>query len=212
MRQVIGTPQPLGAEKRNDTMNFATVVPAGKKCKLLLYKAGKPQPVEEFDMPEEEGIGEVRFLALEGLKESRYEYNYLIDGKICTDPYAKVITRAKMENDTVQLRGGFIKDDYDWEEDRQLQIPDHEVIAYSLHVRGFTKHSSSGIRYKGTFHGIVEKIPYLKDLGINQIHCMPVYEFHDTVNHKKNYWGYGAGYYFAPKSSYSASIDPCKEL
>ncbi|MBO5460956.1 MAG: glycogen debranching protein [Ruminococcus sp.] len=212
MRQVMGYPKPLGTEKRNATMNFATVVPAGKTCSLLLYKAGKPEPVEEFAMPEEDGIGEVRFLALEGLKANRYEYNYRIDGKIYTDPFAKSIVKADTEEKEEQIRAGFTRDEYDWEGDSTLKIPHHEVIAYSLHVRGFTKHSSSGVKHKGTFQGIIEKIDYLKDLGINQIQCMPIYEFSNIVNKKKNYWGYGTGYYFAPKASYAASKDASREL
>ena len=66
---------------------------------------------------------------------------------------------------------------YDWEEDTSLEIPYHEVIAYSIHVRGFTKHSSSKVKKKRTFAGVIEKIPYLKELGMNQIQCMPVYDF-----------------------------------
>ena len=85
------------------------------------------------------------------------------------------------------------------------------MIAYSLHVRGFTKHSSSGVAHKGTFDGVTEKLPYLQKLGINQIHLMPVYEFDENQRHV-NYWGYGKAYYFAPKASYSASGDPVKEL
>lgn len=211
MRRVMGTPIPLGTEKRNAAMNFATVVPTGKECKLLLYKAGKPEPVEEFEMPEEEGIGEVRFLALDGLKETKYEYNYLIDGNVYTDPFAKSIVKIKTEKED-QIRAGFVKNEYDWEGDRQLKIPDHEVISYSLHVRGFTKHASSGVKHKGTFQGVIEKLDYLNELGINQIQCMPIYEFDETVNKKTNYWGYGSGYYFAPKALYSASKDACREL
>lgn len=88
--------------------------------------------------------------------------------------------------------------DYDWEGDHTLQIPYHQVIAYSLHIRGFTRHPSSKVKAKGTFQGVIEKLEYLKDLGINQIHCMPVYEFEECQIYR-NYWGYGAGSYFAPK-------------
>ena len=86
------------------------------------------------------------------------------------------------------------------------------MVAYSLHVRGFTKHSSSKVAHKGTFLGVTEKIPYLKELGINQIQCMPVYEFEEYVNGQINYWGYGEGYYFAPKHSYAAGKNASTEL
>ena len=75
------------------------------------------------------------------------------------------------------------------------------MIAYSLHIRGFTKHSSSHAVHKGTYLGIVEKIPYLLQLGINQIQCMPVYEFDEYVQNKINFWGYGKGFYFAPETT-----------
>lgn len=93
-----------------------------------------------------------------------------------------------------------------------LMLPQHEVIAYSLHVKGFTRQSASGVRHKGTFAGLVEKIPYLTGLGINQIHCMPVYEFDNGGKNGVNYWGYGPGYFFAPKSSYAAGEHPVTEL
>ena len=101
--------------------------------------------------------------------------------------------------------------DYDWEGDHTLQIPYHQVIAYSLHIRGFTRHPSSKVKAKGTFQGVIEKLEYLKDLGINQIHCMPVYEFEECQIYR-NYWGYGAGSYFAPKSAYSADGDGARGL
>ena len=85
------------------------------------------------------------------------------------------------------------------------------MIAYSLHIRGFTKHSSSHAVHKGTYLGIVEKIPYLLQLGINQIQCMPVYSFLEGKR-KPNYWGYGPGYFFAPKNSYSAISDGVRSL
>ncbi len=90
----------------------------------------------------------------------------------------------------------FCHREYDWEGDHTLQIPYHQVIAYSLHVRGFTRHASSKVKSKGMFQGIIEKIDYLTDLGINQIHCMPVYEFEECQTYR-NYWGYGEGFYFA---------------
>ena len=86
------------------------------------------------------------------------------------------------------------------------------MIAYSLHVRGFTKHRSSKVPHKGTFQGVIEKIPYLKELGINQIQCMPVYEFDECAKEKLNYWGYGPAYFFAPKESYAAGRSAVHEL
>lgn len=215
MRQAVGAPYPLGTKRTQDGMNFAVVVEAGKVCELLLYKKGGSKPVEIFSFPEEAAVGDVRFLKIMELEDDTYEYNFRINGKIVTDPYARAVTKitnAAETSEEQEVRCCLENEEYDWEDDRQLQIPYHEVVAYSLHIRGFTQHSSSGVKNKGTFAGVVEKIDYLKELGINQIHCMPIYEFPEMTNQKTNYWGYGSGYYFAPKASYSASKDPCKEL
>lgn len=217
MKKVQGSPQPLGVTIKEDRVNFAVSVPKGKKCELLLYRAGKEEIECEYSMPEYEAVGEVRFLAIEGVDAAQYEYNYRVDKKVCIDPYVKEITGHKVfgqkENlDSHKVRGRFSEEDFDWEGDRLLQIPCHEVIAYSLHVRGFSMHSSSKVKRKGTFAGIVEKLPYLKDLGINQIQCMPIYEFEEYTGVRQNYWGYGKGYYFAPKASYGYSDHVRREL
>ena len=170
MRKVQGSPQPLGATRRNDGINFAVSVPAGKACELLLYKVGGQEPEIVFDMPEEEGLGEVRFLAVEDLDADSYEYNFRIGKKVVIDPYVRELSRSLKFGDTPdvsehKVRGRIPPTEYDWEGDGQLRVPYHEVIAYGLHVRGFTKHSSSKVKHRGTFAGVVEKIPYLKELG-----------------------------------------------
>ncbi len=217
MKTAKGYPQPLGVTAGNGKMNFAVSVPAGKRCELLLYRTGQNEPAEIFDMPEEEGLGEVRFLALDELDGQQYEYNYRIGGKVYVDPFVKEVARSQQfgvhpNAEKHEIRGRFLQSEYDWEGDVRLQLPYHEVIAYSLHVRGFTKHSSSKVRHKGTFAGLTEKIPYLQELGINQIQCMPVYEFEEVIGGKPNYWGYGKGYYFAPKAAYSSDDHAAKEL
>lgn len=217
MKKVKGSPQPLGVTGNYEKMNFAVSVPSGKCCELLLYQAGKKEPVKIYEMPEAEGLGEVRFLALEELDWKHYEYNYRIDGRICVDPFVKAVARPRQfgvrpDAEQHEIRGQFLDSEYDWEGDSYLRLPYHEVIAYSLHVRGFTKHSSSRVKHKGTFAGMIEKIPYLKELGINQIQCMPVYEFDEVIGRKPNYWGYGKGYYFAPKTAYSSDGHAAEEL
>ncbi len=208
MKKVQGNPQPLGVRTIKGKTNFAVAVPASVPCELLLYECGAEEPVERIVLSEAACVGEVRYIALENFQEQKYEYNYLIDGKLVTDPYAKVIHRVK---DASFVRGAFLKE-YDWEGDRPLQIPYQDVIAYSLHVRGFTKHRMSHVKKKGTFRGIMEKIPYLLELGINQIQCMPVYEFEDRQQGRVNYWGYGPAYFFAPKASFAAAKDVCTEF
>lgn len=217
MKKAMGRPQPFGADVEEDRVNFAVQVPGGKSCSLLLYRKGEDHPVSTFDMPEEEGIGEVRFLMVEGIEPEQYEYNFQIDEKIYLDPYVREITGKevfgeKKELSEHQVRGKLISSEYDWGEDRRLHLPWNEIVAYSLHVRGFTKHGSSKVKHKGTFAGVVEKIPYLKELGINQIQCMPVYEFEECGKGKINYWGYGPAYYFAPKESYASGASAVREL
>ena len=217
MKIVQGTPLPLGVSRQEEAVNFAVEAKRGKKCTLLLYKCGECVPVEKIQMKEEEGTGTVRCVTLSDLPAQDYEYNYEIDGEVITDPYAKGIAGRELWNDKAertphQMRGKFPpKEKYPWEGDCPIRIPEEKVIAYSLHVRGFTRHSSSKVKKKGTFHGVMEKIPYLKELGINQIQCMPVYEFEER-GRKVNYWGYGEGFFFAPKSAYAADPDAGKEL
>ncbi len=217
MKKTIGRPQPFGAVVERDRVNFAVQVPAGKTCELLVYRRGEETPRFCFDMPEEEGIGEVRFLALEEIDAAEYEYNFRVGGRVYVDPYVKELAgREKFgvprDVQQHQIRGRMVSAEYDWEDDRPLKLPWSQVVAYSLHVRGFTKHSSSKAAHKGTYLGVIDKIPYLKDLGINQIQCMPVYEFEECEKGKINYWGYGRGYYFAPKEAYAAGKSAVREL
>ena len=214
MREVQGQPLPLGINISGDHVNFSVAVPEGERCWLLLYRAGEEEPKERYEMTE--AIGEVRFLALEGMDPADYEYNYMIGGEVTVDPYARGLAGQDIwgkERDIQkhEVRGVLKNGRYDWEGDEPLKLPFHSIVAYSLHVRGFTKHTSSGVEKKGTFSGVVEKLPYLKDLGINQIQCMPVYEF-EECGRFRNYWGYGPAYYFAPKSAYAASGDGEREL
>ena len=217
MKVVQGAPLPLGVSRQKEALNFAVEVKEGKQCALLLYKCGENVPMEKIPMKEEAGTGTVRCVMLSDLPAQVCEYNYEIDGKIVTDPYAKGIAGRERWNDQVdftphQVRGKIPqKEEYPWEDDCPLRIPEEDVIAYSLHVRGFTRHSSSKVKKKGTFRGVMEKLPYLKELGINQIQCMPVYEFEER-GRKVNYWGYGEGFFFAPKASYASDHDAQKEL
>lgn len=214
MKQIQGKPLPLGVTVTEDKVNFSMAVPDGKECSLLLYHPGKTEPCAIYQMTET--VGEVRYLALEGVGKKNYEYNYLIDGTVTVDPYVRALAgRTKWGKETDiqahEVRGIIYNKDYDWEGDTVLHLPYHKVVAYSLHVRGFTKDPASKVKKKGTFEGVTEKIPYLKDLGINQIQCMPIYEFEERGLHC-NYWGYGEGYCFAPKSAYSACGDAVRSL
>ena len=107
-----------------------------------------------------------------------------------------------------------INDEFDWQGDKPLNYPMRYSVIYETHVRGFTMHQTSNVRHKGTYRGIIEKIPYLKDLGITGVEFLPVQEFDEYDNHRlnpmtgeklQNYWGYSTVSFFAPKGSYSSS-------
>lgn len=214
MRVEKGKPLPLGVTVEESGVNFSIAVSNGQLCELLLYPAGRKEPCERFPMKDE--VGDVRFLKLSEMDFLGYEYNYQIEGEVRIDPYVRALAGReqwgkKCDVQAHEVRGKLCVEAYDWDGDQPLQIPYHKVIAYSLHVRGFTKHNSSGVSHKGTFQGVIEKLPYLQELGVNQIHCMPVYEFEECHRYV-NYWGYGEAFYFAPKSAYSASGNAFVEL
>lgn len=207
MKERKGYPLPLGVSEKEGYINFSMAVESGKECVLKLYKKDVEEPEMEIVLPETDAVGEVRFATLPKSKVKGMEYSYEIAGNVYVDPYAKSV----VEKDDVHVRGRVMLDEYDWEEDKLLELPYHEVIAYSLHVRGFTKHKSSKVKKKGTFQGVIEKIPYLQELGINQIQCMPVYSFEEAKKYK-NYWGYGDAFCFAVKSAYAAGKNAEREL
>lgn len=227
-----GTYHGLGVQKLGDDICFTIAVPDRKRCSLLLYKRGEKDAAASIPMGSSSRYGDLRSLIIEKFPVEDYEYNYLIDRQIVTDPYASVICGrenwGKAPGSREALRGRAVFDEYDWQNDAPLQLSWPDVVVYATHVRGFTKHSSSGVKAKGTFAGIMEKIPYLKELGINQLELMPVYEFEEAEiwdekrpplrrpgNGQKellNYWGYTDAYYFAPKASYSATGDPVREF
>jgi isoamylase len=213
----------LGVTMCKEGINFAIAVEDGITCSLFIYPEGYEEPVLTIDFKEEDKIGNIYCVLIENLKEGRYEYVYKLDQKNYLDSYARKITGREAWGQAVdesKVRCAFDVEVFDWENDKPLEIPYSEIIMYSLHVRGFTKHFSSKVKNKGTFEGIIEKIPYFKELGINQIELMPAYEFDEIIprqdnrmEYKKfeankqyaiNYWGYTKANYFAPKASYSS--------
>ena len=206
MKKMTGYPLPLGVSVKDDMVNFSVAVESGKTCFLCLYRGNSHVPAERIALAEEHAVGEVRYIALSKSDVEHMEYVYEINGEFVLDPYAKAIAAY----DKI-VRGRILLEAYDWEGDKPLELPFHDVVAYNLHVRGFTKDKSSGVENKGTFAGVIEKIPYLKDLGINQIQCMPIYAFQEAL-HYKNYWGYGEAHCFAIKNEYAASCDAENEL
>ena len=213
---------PLGVTQEADGVRILVQGRAKEVC-LLLYRPGKKTPCEEISFDPKYRMGDVWELALDRTDFASFEYNFMIDGKIVTDPNARVITGREKWADRKRagkpVRGRILSEEFDWEDDVKPETPYAETILYKLHVRGFTAHASSGVSARGTYAGIVEKIPYLKDLGITAVELMPVTEFDEIMmsssgsgfhNAKQeptgyvNYWGYGPSYLYAVKTAYAS--------
>lgn len=200
----------------------------GEECSLVLYEPGAEKG-RKIPFPQEQHVGSVWTLELsfEDLNEEAfldYEYMLEVDGTELPDPFGRSFTGWECWGDAANLkkpfRGKLRLCEYDWEGDVPLETPMQDTVIYRLHPRGFTRHASSGCKYRGTFRAILEKLPYLKELGITAVELMPSYEFQELITCRRpdekgnlieeasgrlNYWGYGPGYYFAPKASYSAA-------
>lgn len=227
-----GCPLILGANRIHGGMNFALEAPEGGEASLLLYKKKSKEPSVEIAFPETGRTGDVFAMFLPEFKEDDYEYNFRIDGKIVHDPCAYSIHGREQfgveaDEDIHKVRCGFLaKGEYDWEEDKKPEIPYGDMILYKIHVRGYTKAAKGVTGTKGTFKALTGMIPYWQELGVNAIELMPAYEFMEmkesernagmvsskAAAQKVNYWGYGTGWYYAPKRSYCATKEPEKEV
>jgi isoamylase len=128
------------------------------------------------------------------------------------DSPAKDLSRDERDNTLIVPKSIVVDDFFDWQEDAPPDIPFHELILYEVHLKGFTAHTSSGVKHPGTYLGFIEKIPYLKELGVNAVELLPVQEFYveDTLVNRglTNYWGYNTIGFFTPESSYSTGNSP----
>jgi len=213
---------PLGVTQEADGVRILVQGRAKEVC-LLLYRPGEKTPCEEISFDPKYRMGDVWELALDRTDFASFEYNFMIDGKIVTDPNARVITGREKWADRKRagkpVRGRILSEEFDWEDDVNPETPYAETILYKLHVRGFTAHASSGVSARGTYAGVMEKIPYLKELGITAVELMPVTEFDEIMmsssgssfhNAKQeptgylNYWGYGPSYLYAVKTAYAS--------
>ena len=226
-------------------VNGATAIPCGvnftvysygaTSCELLLFKRMEAEPYAVLKFPENYKIGKVYSMIVFGLNVHDFEYAYRMDGpydpkegllfnknNTLLDIYAKAVAGQRlwgipqMEGDVYRAR--VVKDDFDWKDSGQPLIPMEDLIIYEMHVRGFTKHDSSGVAHPGTFAGLREKIPYLKELGINAVELMPIFEFDEMRDYRvvddkpvMNYWGYNTVCFFAPNTSYTAKVEYNKE-
>ena len=215
MKELIGSPLPLGCTVKGNEINFSISLEKNAKGELILYKKGSDIPVKTVKLHKDFVSDQIRFCAVALEDGEEFEYNFKVDDQIVCDPYGRDFTGREVWNEPKkleehQVRTLIVKDEFDWEGDTFPRLKMEDVVAYSVHVRGYTKHTASQVKHKGTFRGLIEKIPYFLELGVNQIHCMPVYDFEENLKYL-NYWGYGEGNYFAPKASY-ASDNPVTEV
>ncbi len=227
----IGKALPYGASIVPHGVNFSIFSKYATSCELVLYRKREKEPYAIIPFPKEFRIGDVYSMIVFDIDYENIEYGYRMDGKfapregfwfnkdkVLLDPYAKLVSGRSVygelpdETNEFQHRGRIIYDDFDWDGDRQLETPMEDLVIYETHVRSFTKDSSSGVKHGGTFAGIIEKIPYLKELGINCIELLPIFEFDEfensrIINGKRlyNYWGYSTVNFFAPKAGYAAT-------
>ncbi len=228
-----GKPLPFGASLVPGGVNFSVFSRHAVSCELVLFKKRESEPYATIPFPDEFRIGNVFSMIVFDLEVEEIEYGFRMDGpfnpdeghwfdrsKILMDPYAKVISGRDVWgqdpdwNSVYQHRARIVLDDFDWENDRPLEIRTEDLIIYEMHVRSFTRHPSSGVKYPGTFAAIRQKIAYLKELGINCVELMPVHEFDEFENSRlssmngerlMNYWGYSNVGFFAPKAGYAAT-------
>lgn len=220
------TPLPVG-------VNFTVHTSGGTSCELLLFHRGEEEPYAVLPFPDEYRIGDVYSMIVFGLDIEELEYAYRVDGpwdpekglrfrkeNVLLDPYARAVAGQRIwgEKKEGAYHARVVKDVFDWGDMPQSKREMSDLIIYEMHVRGFTKHPSSGVEQKGTFEGLREKIPYLKELGVNAVELMPIFEFDETVNCREvdgkkllEYWGYNSVSFFAPNTSYTAAEEYNRE-
>ncbi len=229
-----GNPLPFGASLVPGGVNFSIYSYNATSCTLVLFHRGQMQPFAEIPIPSEFRIGSVFPILVLGLDWQNVEYGFRMDGPhvpenghrfdpeaILLDPYAKAVGGRDIwgvvpdYTNPYQHRARIVPSDtFDWGLDRPLETPIEDIIIYEMHVRGFTQHESAGAYHPGTYDAIREKIPYLKEIGCNAIELMPIFEFDEFENSRKNpetgelllnYWGYAPVAFFAPKAGFAAT-------
>ncbi|MEJ2689782.1 MAG: glycogen debranching protein GlgX [Deltaproteobacteria bacterium] len=233
-----GTPLPFGSSQQKDGVNFSFFSRNAKKASLVLFQPASNQICAEIALdPVVNRTGDVwhicvhefdlslRYgLRLDGPFDPAGKGHYFDRGNILIDPYAKALTGGSNWGESYRRQGNFLEglrfqrrclvadETFDWEGDRPLQIRLEDSIIYEMHVRGFTCHRSAGVAHPGTYAGVVEKIPYLRTLGITAVELMPVMEFNENeIAHSdpvtgqtlRNFWGYSPLCFFAPKAAFA---------
>ena len=228
---------PLGATVLGDGVNFSVYSRQASRVDLLLFDdAAAPQPVRVIELDARTHRTYHYWHAfVPGIRPGQI-YAYRADGpfeperglrfdppKALLNPYGLAVVvpdgysrRAASrygENNTIAMKSVVVDPDlYDWEGDAPLRRPFPTTVIYEMHVAGFTRHPNSGVaaERRGTYAGMIEKIPYLQDLGITAVELLPVFQFdrQDCPPGLVNYWGYSPVSFFAPHAGYSSRKDP----
>lgn len=225
-----GMPYPLGAQQDRQGVNFA-FVSAARDCGVVLFAQDTLKEWKRIPFREEDSLGDIHCLHVSDISRENIAYCFYEEEKLVPDVRGRAFLGGHVygEKEEGQVRLALLPpQDFDWEEDKNPRIPYEESICYCLHVRGFTRHASSKVKAKGTFRGLAEKIPYLKELGVTALELQPAYEFSE-IEYKKgaespfvdreakreeklNYWGYTEGFYYSPKNSYASAKDAVTEF
>ena len=209
----------------DDCVSVNIFRPGASSLRLNLYKDNRL--VQQITIPSLKEVSMDDFFSArlygENLIEKldAYTYDFVADGEHFVNSSAEIISGRDSFGKKGKLRARFVNHEFDWSSEKRKLIAPEDMVIYETHVRGFTKHKSSGVKHPGTFAGMIEKLPYLKKLGVNTLFMLPVYDFdeldiRESAEDAKrvNYWGYtGEAFYFAPKASYSSDpLHPGREL
>lgn len=218
-----------GACVASNGVSFTINSHGATRCTLLLFKPQAPKPYARIPFPDSYMIGDTYSMLVYDIKPDEFEYAFSFDGpyepakgllfneeNVLLDPYSRAVTGQRKWGEKpeggkdFEYRARVVKSSFDWGNIKQLEQPFEDLVIYETHVRGYTKDKSSGVSAPGTFAGLKDKIPYLKDLGINAVELMPIFEFDEMESARVidgvqlyNYWGYNTVSFFAPNTSYA---------
>lgn len=218
-----------GACVASNGVSFTINSHGATMCTLLLFKPQAPKPYARIPFPDSYRIGDTYSMLVFDIKPDEFEYAFSVDGpyepakgllfneeNVLLDPYSRAVTGQRKWGEKpeggkdFEYRARVVKSSFDWGNIKQLEQPFEDLVIYETHVRGYTKDKSSGVSAPGTFAGLKDKIPYLKDLGINAVELMPIFEFDEMESARVvdgvqlyNYWGYNTVSFFAPNTSYA---------
>ena len=229
---------PKGISSYKNGINIAVRIPQARECGLFLWIKAKDGQEKKYKLPFSDyfRVGDISCMYIAGIDVQDCRYQIYADGNVIKDDYAVKMSGCEKWGKAVKQKDIYYKmlsSEFDWEQDHILKTPFEDSYFYCMHVRGFTRHTSSKVKHRGTFMGIVEKIPYLIELGITAIEMMPAYEFRESTFEEKteltmeeaakqytkdlskekhgeklNYWGYTKDcQYFMPKTAYASKPD-----